>query len=58
MGPLSIDAKRAKISWAYVGDKWIDKVKRMGDAQVHSVYLRLLNAGRLDGVPNYSAIKD
>lgn len=47
---MSPERKRAIISWVYPGDKWLDKVNSMSDAQVHVVYMRLLNNKKLVGI--------
>lgn len=47
---MSPERKRAVLSWAYPGDKWLVKLKGMSDAQVHNVYMRLLNKNQLKGI--------
>lgn len=44
---MSIEQKRAAIAKAYPGEKWAQRVAKMRDGQVHTVYMSLLNAGKL-----------
>lgn len=48
---MSPERKRAVLSWAYPGDNWLVKLEKMSDAQVHSIYMRLLNKNQLKGIP-------
>lgn len=48
---MSPEQKRYMISKAYPGEKWTERVAKMSDAQVHNVYMRLLNSGKLKGIP-------
>jgi hypothetical protein len=43
---MSPEQKRDEVTKAYPGDKWAEKVKKMSDAQVHRVYMRLINNGK------------
>lgn len=47
---MSIEQKRAILTKAYPGTMWAEKVAKMRDAQVHTVYMRLLNNDRLKGI--------
>lgn len=47
---MSNEQKRVMITKAYNGTSWAEKVKKMSDAQVHSIYMRLLYSGRLKGI--------
>lgn len=47
---MSNEQKRSIISKAYPGDSWPEKVKKMSDAQVHSIYMRLLYKNKLKGI--------
>lgn len=47
---MSTEQKRAIITKAYPGAMWAEKVAKMHDAQVHVVYMRLLNNNRLKGI--------
>lgn len=47
---MSIEQKRAIITKAYPGTMWAEKVARMHDAQVHTIYMRLLSNNRLKGI--------
>jgi hypothetical protein len=42
---MSIEQMRAKVSVLYKGD-WADRVAKMSDAQVYSIYQRHLNKER------------
>lgn len=44
------ERKRAIVSHAYPGDNWLVKLEKMSDAQVHNVYMRLLNQNKLKGI--------
>ena len=44
------ERKRAIISWAYPGQKWLTTVQNMSQPQVHVTYKRLLNNGKLKGI--------
>lgn len=44
---MSPEQKRAAVAKAYPGAKWAQKVQTMHDAQVHTVYMRLMNSGKL-----------
>ncbi|QPX62513.1 hypothetical protein SEA_TRUCKEE_49 [Arthrobacter phage Truckee] len=39
--------KRDAVAKAYPGDGWSKKVQKMSDAQVHAIYMQLMNAGKL-----------
>jgi hypothetical protein len=39
--------EREALKGAYSGEKWIDKVNRMSDAQVVAVYMRLRAQGKI-----------
>ena len=47
---MSNEQKRYYVTKAYNGDSWAAKVSKMSDAQVHSIYMRLLYNGRLKGI--------
>lgn len=47
---MSPERKRAILSRAYPGDSWLQKLAKMSDAQVHNVYMRMLNNGKLKGI--------
>lgn len=47
---MDTNRKRAIISWAYPGDKWLLKVTQMSPEAVHTTYMRLLNNGKLKGI--------
>lgn len=49
---MSIEQKRDIVSRAYPGDGWKYKVDKMSDAQVHTIYMRLLTNNKLKGIPN------
>lgn len=49
---MSPERKRAVVSRAYPGDKWLEKLAQMSDAQVHVMYMRLLNSNKLKGIPS------
>lgn len=44
---MSIAQMRKAIANAYPGADWPAKVKRMPDAQIHTVYMRLMNNNKL-----------
>lgn len=44
---MSIHQMRAAVANAYPGDGWASKVRNMPDKQVHAMYMRLMNAGKL-----------
>lgn len=44
--PTQLDPKRKSITKVY-GASWIPKVEAMSDSQVHAIYMRLLNAGKI-----------
>jgi hypothetical protein len=44
---VSIEQKRVAVAKAYPGEKWAQRVRKMHDAQVHTVYMSLLNAGKI-----------
>lgn len=44
---MSPAQKRKKVMDAYPGSGWALKVQKMSDTQVHSVYMRLMNAKKL-----------
>lgn len=45
---MSTEQKRAALAKAYpAGANWQAKVKTMSDAQVHVIYMRLLNSNQL-----------
>ncbi|QFG13661.1 hypothetical protein SEA_TOKKI_56 [Arthrobacter phage Tokki] len=39
--------KREAVAKAYPGDGWAKKVQKMGDHQIHVIYMRLVNAKKL-----------
>lgn len=43
----SINKEREALKSAYDGQKWADKVAKMSDAQVHAVFLRLRQQGKI-----------
>lgn len=47
---MSPERKRRAVTLAYPGYKWAEKVAKMSDAQVHVMYMRLLNNGKLKGI--------
>lgn len=46
---MSIEQKRDILKKVYIGANWSKKVDSMPDAQVHAMYMRLLNSGKLKG---------
>lgn len=44
---MSPEQKRAAIKRVYSSPNWEDKVDKMSDAQVHNIYIRMLNKGEL-----------
>jgi hypothetical protein len=40
---VSTEQKRDAVAKAYPGEKWAQRVRKMSDAQVHTVYMRLIN---------------
>ena len=44
---MSPEHKRDAIKKVFPGPNWTHKVDQMSDAQVHSIYMRLLNAKKL-----------
>lgn len=48
--PVPLEEKRRIIGYAYPGERWKERVKKMSDKQVHSTYMRLLNNGQLKGI--------
>lgn len=40
---MSNEQKRAVVAKAYPGESWAQRVKKMSDAQVHTVYMRIIN---------------
>lgn len=44
---MSPQQKRVAVANAYPSAGWANKVQKMGDAQVHTIYMRLMNAGKL-----------
>lgn len=44
---VSPEQKREKLKRSYPSETWSKKVDRMSDAQVHTIYMRLLNAKKL-----------
>ncbi|ASR83345.1 hypothetical protein SEA_MEDIUMFRY_49 [Arthrobacter phage MediumFry] len=44
---MTISQKREAVAKAYPGEKWASRVRKMPDEQVHTVYMRLMNAGKL-----------
>jgi hypothetical protein len=44
---MSPQQKRAAVANAYPYAKWTSKVQKMDDSQVHTIYVRLMNAGKL-----------
>lgn len=44
---MTPDRKREIVTIAYPGNKWKNRVKAMPDSQVHLVFMRLLNQGKL-----------
>lgn len=47
---MSTEQMKVMISWAYPGNNWLFRVKQMSEAQVYSVYMRLMNSGKLEGI--------
>ncbi len=47
---MNPERKRNAVAKAYPGDAWKEKVSRMSDAQIHTLYMRLLNEGKLKGI--------
>lgn len=45
---MSPEQKRLAVTRAYPGGAWASRVEKMSDAQVHTVYTRLLSAGKLN----------
>lgn len=45
---MSPEQKRNAVLRAYPGGHWANKVNRMTDAQIHTIYIRLLDAGKLN----------
>ncbi len=44
---MTIQQKREAVAKAYPGEGWAKKVQKMADAQVHTVYMRLMNKDQL-----------
>ncbi|ALY08649.1 hypothetical protein QCN36_gp54 [Arthrobacter phage CastorTray] len=44
---MTITQKRIAVANAYPGEKWASRVRKMPDEQIHTVYTRLMNAGKL-----------
>lgn len=45
---MSVEAMRAVLKKQYNGAyKWVNRVNKMGEAQVMAVYYRMLNSGQL-----------
>lgn len=44
---MSPQQKRTAVANAYPSSGWANKVRKMEDSQVHVVYMRLMNAGKL-----------
>lgn len=45
---MSPEQKREAVKKAYGnGPIWVSKVEKMSDAQIHTIYTRLLNANQL-----------
>ena len=44
---MSPQQKRTAVANAYPSAGWANKVHKMPDQQVHVVYMRLMNAGKL-----------
>jgi len=44
---MSPQQKREAVANAYPSAKWTSKVQKMADSQVHVIYVRLVNAGKL-----------
>jgi len=44
---MTNDQMREKVSEAYSGDKWKQKVRRMPDDQIIAIYYRLLKSGKI-----------
>lgn len=40
---MSPEQKRAAVAKAYPGEKWAQRVRKMSDAQVHTIHMRLIN---------------
>lgn len=47
---MSSEIKRAMISWAYPGDKWLHRVLTFSPERVHAVHQQLMNSGKLNGI--------
>jgi hypothetical protein len=44
---VSPQQKREAVANAYPSAQWTSKVRNMADSQVHVIYMRLMNAGKL-----------
>lgn len=44
---MSPEQKRYAVQQAYPGGHWAKRVSAMSEAQVHTTYMRLLNAGKI-----------
>ena len=44
---MSTDQMREKVMYAYSGDRWQDKVRKMPDDQIIAIYYRLLKSGKI-----------
>lgn len=44
---MSPEQKRDFIIKAYPGPSWEEKVAKMSDAQVHTIYIRLINRKKI-----------
>lgn len=54
---MSPEQKRNAIANAYPGAGWALKVQKMTDQQVHVVYMRLMNAGKVMQARSTNQIK-
>lgn len=44
---MSIEQMREALKRTYPGENWEKKVDKMSEAQVHSIYTRLLSSGKI-----------
>lgn len=54
---MNTERKRAVLSWAYMGGRWLNKVLAMSDAQVHATYNYMLSNGKLKGIHDNVSIR-
>lgn len=47
---MNNNEKRRIVAYIYPSKNWRDKVKAMTDRQVHAIYMRLLEEGKLKGL--------